>query len=147
MAAPEGERRGRLGLHSLASTGAVGAQDARIEMANPITKSGDLQGLHVVGRQGVKLGTVREIFVDLASGTLDFVIVEGANLLGGSGKFHPVPWAAIRYDNVTAGFQIEATKDEFKASPSYDRDQLANPSYGWEEQARQHFMVRAASPG
>lgn len=110
-------------------------------MTNPVTKSGDVQGVHVFGRQGVRLGTVRELYVDLASGTLDFVIVEGAGLLGGSGKFHPVPWTAIRYDSVATGFQIEATKDEFKASPSYDRDQLANASYGWEEQATRHFAV------
>ncbi len=30
-------------------------------------------------------------------------------------------------------------KDDFKASPSYDRDQLANSSYGWDEQATRYF--------
>ncbi len=97
-------------------------------MAQTLTKSVDVDGAHLVGRDGVKLGTVREVFVDLASGRIDLLIVEASGLLGGSGKFHPVPWSVLRYDSITGAFQADRTKDDFKASPSYDRDQLADAS-------------------
>jgi sporulation protein YlmC with PRC-barrel domain len=108
-------------------------------MTEAMIKSADIQGMQVTGMEGSKLGAVRELFVDLAAGRVDFLIVETAGLLGGSGKFHPVPWAAVRYDVVARTFQVEMNKDDFKASPSYDRDQLANSSYGWDEQATRYF--------
>lgn len=108
-------------------------------MSVTLTKSGDVLGLPVVGLENAKLGPAREIFIDLGAGRIAFLIVEEASLLGGSGKYHPVPWSAVRYDPVARGFQIEIAKDAFKASPSYDRDQLANPSYGWDEQSMRYF--------
>ena len=110
-------------------------------MTEAMMKSADIQGMTVIGAEGAKLGAVREFFVDLAAGRIDFLIVETAGLLGGSGKFHPVPWAAARYDALARTIQVEMSKDDFKASPSYDRDQLANSSYGWDEQATRYFKV------
>jgi sporulation protein YlmC with PRC-barrel domain len=110
-------------------------------MTETFTKSADVQGLALVGRDGAKLGTVREMFVDLASGQITFLIVETPGLLGGSGKFHPVPWSAVRHDGVAGAFQANRTKDEFKASPSYDRDQLGDASYAWPEQATRYFSA------
>jgi len=114
-------------------------------MSDTLTKSADIQGMHLTGAEGSRLGTAREVFLDLASGQIEFVIVEAAGLLGGSGKFHPVPWSAVRYDAVARLFQVEMAKDDFKASPSYDREQLANRSYAWEEQATRYFMTKPPS--
>jgi sporulation protein YlmC with PRC-barrel domain len=114
-------------------------------MTPTLTKSADIQGAAVVGLDGAKLGTARELFIDLATGTVAFVVAEGAGLLGGSGKFHPVPWASVRYDPIASTFQVEVTKDVFKASPSYDREQLANPSFGWDEQASKYFAGLASA--
>jgi hypothetical protein len=111
-----------------------------------LTKSADVQGKHLLGTDNAKLGAVREIFIDLGRGDVAFVVIEAASLLGGSGKFHPAPWQAVRFDPVADVFRIEMAKDEFKASPSYDREQLANPSYGWEEQAARYFAKPAAGP-
>jgi sporulation protein YlmC with PRC-barrel domain len=108
-------------------------------MTETLIKSGDIQGMHVAGIDGNRLGTVRELFLDLSSGQIGFVIVEAGGLLGGSGKFHPVPWSAVRFDAVARHFQVEMTRNDFKASPSYDREQLASPDYGWGEQASRYF--------
>jgi sporulation protein YlmC with PRC-barrel domain len=74
-------------------------------LSETLTKSTDVQGVHLVGRDGVKFGGVREMFVDLASGRIAFLIVETAGLLGRSGKFHPVPWATVRFDSVSPRFR------------------------------------------
>jgi sporulation protein YlmC with PRC-barrel domain len=108
-------------------------------MTETLTKSADILAMQVAGIDGDKLGAVRELFLDLSSGQVAFVLIEQAGLLGGSGKFHPVPWSAVRYDAVARSFQVEMTKTDFKASPSYDRDQLANQGYAWDEQATRYF--------
>ncbi len=106
-----------------------------------LTKSADIQGMHLVGRDAVKLGVVRELFVDLQSGKAEYLIVEATSLLGGSGKYQPVPWSMVRGDAVTGQFFAPLTKDQFKAAPSYDRDQLAGAGYGWSEQATRYFSA------
>ena len=108
-------------------------------MADGLTKSADVQGRHLLASDGMNLGSVREIFVDLGSGRIAFLIVEPPSLLGGSGKFHPVPWSAVQLDGPDGAFRVNITKDAFKTSPSYDRDQLASASYGWHEQSARFF--------
>jgi sporulation protein YlmC with PRC-barrel domain len=115
-------------------------------MGESLTKSFDVQGKHLTGRHGVRLGTVGELFVDLDSGRIEFVIVEATGLLGGSGKFHPVPWSIVRYDSSAGAFRAERTKDEFKASPSYDRAQLADANYAWHEQSARYFAPEGSPP-
>jgi hypothetical protein len=115
-------------------------------MAETLIKSGDIQGMHLAGIDGNKLGAVRELFLELSSGQVAFVIIETAGLLGGSGKFHPVPWSALRYDAVARLLQVEMTKRDFTASPSYDREQLANRGYGWDEQATRYFSSTLSHP-
>lgn len=116
-------------------------------MTEILIKSVDIQGKHLVGLAHAKLGVVREIFVNLATGAVGFVIVEASGLFGGSGKFHPVPWSALRYDPADGAFRIETDKDAFRASPSYDREQLADPTYGWEAVASRHFSTPPSAPG
>jgi len=115
-------------------------------MTEGLTKSADVHGLKLLGREGVKLGAVREVFLDLRSGEIAFLVVEGGGFLGGSGKFQPVPWRAVRYDPVAGSFQIAVTKDVFKAAPSYDREQLSAAGYAWSEQATRYFLQRGETP-
>ena len=115
-------------------------------MTDRLIKSAEAQGLHLLGLDGVKLGTVRELYVDLTTGNIEFVIVEAAGLLGGSGKFRPVPWTVIRYDPIAGGFQAALTKEAFKAAPDYDRDQLGKPGFAWSEQAERYFRDVGNAP-
>jgi sporulation protein YlmC with PRC-barrel domain len=106
-----------------------------------LVRSSDVIGVPLTGQEGRKLGTVREIYLDLAAGSVEFLIVEAASLLGGSGKYHPVPSRIARYDGVDRSFQVDVAKDRFKESPSYDREQLSGAGYGWAEQADRFFSA------
>lgn len=108
-------------------------------------KSANVLGLELLGRDHGKLGVVREVFIDLATGRAEFLIVETAGLLGGSGKFHPVPWTSADFDEAKGAFRADLTKDELKASPAYDRDQLNNDGYGWDAQAHKYFAGHGSS--
>jgi sporulation protein YlmC with PRC-barrel domain len=114
-------------------------------MPADLVKSANLQGKHLTGVKGAKLGVVREAYLDLETGAIAFLVVEAAGLFRSSGKFQPVPWDAVRYDAVADAFLADMDKDRFKAAPSYDREQLANASYGWNDQVRRYFAP-AATP-
>ena len=112
-----------------------------------LTKSNDILGMDLTGEGGAKLGTVRETFIDLASGQIGYLIVEAPGLLGGSGKYHPVPWLRVRFDPVAKTFQADISKEQFKGSPSYDRSQLANRDYAWDELSERYFNAAKADVG
>jgi sporulation protein YlmC with PRC-barrel domain len=115
------------------------------DVPDTLLKSSAVHGLHLVGIDGVKLGAVRETFLDLAAGTIGFLVIQVSGLLGGSSKFQPVPWSAVRFDPVASHFVVAVDKATFIASPSYDRDQLANPAYGWQDQAARYFAETLAT--
>lgn len=106
-----------------------------------LAKTSDVIGMPVMGQEGRKLGTVRDIYLDLAAGSMEFLIVEAGGLLGGSGKYHPVPFRIARFDSVARAFQVNVHKDRFKESPSYDREQLSSASYAWAEQVDRFFAA------
>lgn len=110
-------------------------------MPEGLVKSADLQGKQLIGMKSVKLGVVREAYLNLDAGTIDYLVIEAAGLFRGSGKFQPIPWDAVRYDGVADVFLAEVDKEQFKAAPSYDREQLANANYGWNDQVSRYFSA------
>ncbi len=102
-------------------------------------KSANILGMDLMGLEAVKLGTVREFFIDPSAGRVTFLIIERSSFMGGSGKYHPLPWVTVRHDPIAKTFQAELSKDQFKASPSYDRLQLAADGYCWDDQAAKYF--------
>ena len=107
----------------------------------PLNKSKDILDQDLKGRDGAKLGHIRETFVDLDTGRIAFLIVEAPGLMGGSGKFHPVPWALIRYEPLAKAFHADLSKDQFKNSPSYDRAQIVSADYAWDEVSNRYFAA------
>lgn len=105
----------------------------------PLTRSKDILDQDLIGQGGAKLGVIRETFVDLDTGRIEFLIVEAPGLMGGSGKYHPVPWAIVRYEPMAKEFHADVAKDRFKASPSYDRAQIGSADYAWDEQSNRYF--------
>lgn len=104
-------------------------------------RSANLLGAPLKDAAGKKLGTIREIYFERDTGQARFVALEFGGLFGTSGKFHPIPWGALRYDEPSDSYLTDLTKDLLKNSPAYDREQLNDTAYGWGEQAERYFRV------
>ena len=104
-----------------------------------LTKTADVLGAGVFDAKGHRIATVRELFLDPVSGQAHFAIVEEAGLLGGGGKYHPVPFPQLRWDAGRGGFLAPFDKDRLKAGPSYDRDQINSDAYGWDSQVQSYY--------
>jgi hypothetical protein len=104
-------------------------------------KTADVLGRPLKDAGEHKLGTIREIFFERATGQVKFVIIELSSIFGAAGKFHPVPWNALRFDEKSDGYVTALTKDVLKNSPAYDRGQLANANYAWSEQTERYFAA------
>ena len=55
------------------------------------------------------------------------------------GKYRPLPWRLLTWDDKAQAYVADLTKDRFKDLPAYDRDQLNSTSYGWAAQVERFF--------
>lgn len=117
-------------------------QQATSPRGEQMIKIGSIVGSALLDAGEHKIGSIREVFFDPGSGQAQFAIVELAALFGGGGKFHPVPWRDLHYDERTQGFTTLLTKEVLKNSPAYDRAQLSDGAYAWGEQTRRYFGGR-----
>jgi len=110
-----------------------------------LIKSQAILGMEVVDPKGHKVGTIREIFLDQRAGTIRFAVLETGGLFGGGGKFHPVPWRLLRFDDKGETAISSFDRDRLKAAPAYDREQLNSAHYGWGAQTLRHFEAEGGS--
>lgn len=110
-----------------------------------LVKSAALIGAKVKDAGGHKLGVIREVFIDRDAGIGRYVVVEPAGLFGRDGKYHPLPWRLLTWDDQDKAYVADLTKDRFKEIPAYDRDQLNSATYGWAGQVERFFEVDDAA--
>lgn len=104
-------------------------------------RSANLLGAPLKDPSGKKLGVIREVYFERDTGQARFVVIEFGGLFGVSGKFHPIPWRTLRYDEASDSYMTDLSKDLLKNSPAYDRDQMNDTAYGWSEQSERYFRT------
>ena len=104
-----------------------------------LIKSAALIGTKVDDAGGHKLGVIREVFIDRDAGIARYVAIEPAGLFAAGGKYSPLPWRLLTWDEKSEAYIADLTKDRFKEVPAYDRDQLNSASYGWAAQVERFF--------
>ena len=106
-----------------------------------------VEGTTVYDRQGEKLGTVKDIFIDKVSGRVEYASMAFGGMLGMGEKYHPVPWSALDYDTHRDGFVVDLDKKFLEASPSYEGDGLAGPENEWGGEVSDYYSDRLPTGG
>jgi len=91
-----------------------------------------VKGTKVYNPAGEDLGTIDDIMIDKASGRAIYAVMSFGGFLGMGEKFHPLPWATLKYDEQKGGYLVNLDKKVLEAAPNYDRgSQFAwTPDYG-----------------
>jgi uncharacterized protein YrrD len=91
-----------------------------------------VEGTEVYNVQGEKLGMVDDIMIDKVSGKAIYAIMSFGGFLGIGEKYHPLPWAALTYDETKGGYVVNLDKQMLENAPSYDMgaDFAWTPDYG-----------------
>ena len=89
-------------------------------------------GTAVYNQAGETLGSVDDIMIDKASGHAIYAVMAFGGFLGMGEKYHPLPWATLKYDSRKAGYVVNLDKKMLEGAPSYDRDSEFEwtPDYG-----------------
>jgi sporulation protein YlmC with PRC-barrel domain len=81
-------------------------------------------GTSVKDNAGERLGEVKDVVLDKQSNSILFGVVSFGGVLGVGEKYHPVPWAALDYDETEGAYVINLTKEQLKAAPADSIEEL-----------------------
>jgi uncharacterized protein (TIGR02271 family) len=105
-----------------------------------MTEAYDWQDRTVVGSDGEKIGTVKDVYVDHATGKPEWATVSGG-LFGMKSHFVPLAGATPTGEDV----QVPVTKDQVSAAPAVDPDgELSEPE---EQRLFEHYGVPYTTEG
>jgi len=94
--------------------------------------SGKVKGTAVYDLTREKIGSIDDVMIDKVSGRALYAVMTFGGFLGLGEKFHPLPWAALNYDEDAGGYVVNLDKKQLENAPSYDRDTNFEwtPTYG-----------------
>ncbi len=75
-------------------------------------------GTNVKDKSGQKIGEIEDVILDKQSNNIMFAVVSFGGFLGAGEKYHPIPWAALDYDEAQSAYTVPYTKDQLKAAPA-----------------------------
>jgi hypothetical protein len=78
-------------------------------------------GTNVYNTAGEMLGSVDNILIDKVSGRAIYAVMAFGGFLGMGERFHPLPWAALKYDTDKGGYVVNLDRKRLEAAPSYER--------------------------
>lgn len=79
-----------------------------------------LIGESVVDPQGLSLGDIKEIMLDISSGQVAYAVLAFGGFFGLGEKLFAVPWQAMRLDTANKCFVLNVDKERLKTAPGFN---------------------------
>jgi sporulation protein YlmC with PRC-barrel domain len=113
------------------NTNPTAAQAVSITSGNLIAAE-KVNGTNVYDMSGEKLGSVDDIMIDKVSGRAIYALLSFGGFLGMGEKYHPLPWATLKYDERKGGYVVDLDKKQLEGAPNFDRSTAFEwtPDYG-----------------
>lgn len=109
-------------------------------MTVAILSSSTLTGDNVVGRDGETLGTLKDLMIDLPSGTVAYAVLARGGFGGVGEKLFAVPWSLLSVDTDNERLTLDVDEQLLDDSPGFDPDNW--PSFSdmaWRSSVDRHF--------
>ena len=99
-------------------------------------------GTSVKNTRGDKIGTIEDLVLDKQNNTILFAVVGFGGVLKMGEKFHPLPWAALDYNDDEDAYVVPYSEDELKAAPHDTIDELTkNDGIAYRDQSFAVYKV------
>jgi sporulation protein YlmC with PRC-barrel domain len=76
----------------------------------------------VLNPQKEKLGSIKDIMIDIQNGKIEYVVIELGGFLGIGEKFFAIPFSLLRVDTKNHAFILDQDKETLQAAPGFDKD-------------------------
>jgi sporulation protein YlmC with PRC-barrel domain len=121
--------RDRLGIYKHASGKGPGPA---------LMGSDTLIGESVINNEGLSLGDIKEIMLDMRTGQVAYAVLAFGGFFGLGEKLFAVPWQAMRLDTVQKCFVLDVDKDKLKSAPGFN-------SHSWPDMTDVEWMKQVHS--
>ena len=93
-----------------------------------LISSDKVTGTNVFNTAGDSLGSIHDVMIDKQSGKIAYAVMSFGGFLGLGERYHPLPWATLKYDTRQGGYVVGVTKAQLEGAPSYATDE--EPGWG-----------------
>jgi len=76
----------------------------------------------VYNRYEEKLGDIKDIMIDIATGKIEYVVIEFGGFLGVGEKFFAVPFRLLAVDTEKEAFILDQKRETLENAPGFDKD-------------------------
>jgi sporulation protein YlmC with PRC-barrel domain len=81
-------------------------------------------GSKVVNMKGENLGVIKDIVIDIDTGSILYAVLDFGGFLGIGSKLFPVPWKALAALPSEGIFFLNRSKEQLEKAPGYDKNSL-----------------------
>jgi sporulation protein YlmC with PRC-barrel domain len=107
--------------------------------AIPATK---VLGTRVQDRAGNKIGEVKDVILDKQSPHIMFAVLSFGGFLGVGEKYHPIPWAALDYDEDANSYVVPFSREQLQAAPAGSVEELTqNDGMNFRDRTYAYYRV------
>ena len=81
-------------------------------------------GTSVYDKGGDKIGEIEDVILDKLTDKIHFAVVGFGGFIGIGEKFHPIPWAALDYNEDRGGYVVPQTREQLEGAPAESISEL-----------------------
>jgi sporulation protein YlmC with PRC-barrel domain len=87
-----------------------------------LLSASSISGDDVYNVKDEKLGAVKDLMLDVDSGTIRYAVLSFGGFLGLGDKLFAVPWKALKLDTAKKRFVLDVETERLKNAPGFDKD-------------------------
>ncbi len=85
--------------------------------------SDKIEGAAVYRSNGVKIGNIKRVMIDEATGKVAYAVMSFGGFMGIGEDYYPVPWSLLTYNPRFEGYEISISEEQLKGGPKYTSPQ------------------------
>jgi sporulation protein YlmC with PRC-barrel domain len=105
-------------------------------------------GTPVKNISGERVGEIEDVILDKTSDRIMFAIVGMGGFLGIGEKYHPLPWAALHFDEAVDAYVIPFNKEQLMAAPADTISELTRGDgvAAFRKRAHDYYKIPTVNP-
>lgn len=113
------------------------------QLGSRVLSASTLNGDDVYDPRGEKLGSIKELMLDIDNGKVCYAVLSFGGFLSLGEKLFAVPWSALKVDTENKRFIMDTTEERMKNAPGFDSDHWPNMAdTSWEKSIYSYYDTR-----
>jgi sporulation protein YlmC with PRC-barrel domain len=109
-------------------------------LSSRVLSASTLASDDVYNPQGEKLGSIKELMMDIGSGKVCYAVLSFGGFLSLGEKLFAVPWSALTVDTKNKRIVMDTNEERLKAAPGFDADHWPNMADAtWEKTVHAYY--------